>query len=60
MTMENKEAFRRAMGLSDLDSSNDKIIKTKPKDFDDRKKIQDLVLSTNIWEKPDGPELWAI
>ena len=58
--MENKEALRRAMGLSDLDSSNDKIIKMKPRDFDDRKKIQDLVLSNNIWEKPDGPELWAI
>ena len=60
MTMENKEAFRKAMGLSDLDSSNDKIIKMKPKDFDDRKKIQDLDLSNNIWEKPDGPVLWAI
>ena len=60
MTMENKEAFRKAMGLSDLDSSNDKIIKTKAKDFEDRKKIQDLVLKTNIWEKPEGPELWAI
>ena len=57
--METKEASRKAMGLSDLDSINDKIIKTRSKDFEARKKIQDQVLKTKIWEKPEGTELWA-
>ena len=47
------------MGLSDLDDK-DFIVKQKSNDCDTRKKLQDLVLQTNIAEKPDGPELWAI
>ena len=46
------------MGLSDLDPDNDKIIK-QGKDFDTRKRLQDLALQTTIVEKPDGPVLWA-
>ena len=46
------------MGLSDLDTNNDKIIK-QGKDFATRKRLQDLVLQTTIAEKPDGPQLWA-
>ena len=57
--MEDQDTLRRAMGLSDLDS-NDFIIKQKAKDCDERKKLQDLVLQTNIADKPDGPDLWAI
>ena len=42
------------MGLSNLDPDNDKVIK-QGKDFATRKELQDLVLTTNIGEKPDGP-----
>ena len=47
------------MGLSDL-NSNDFIVKQKSKDCDTRKQLQDLVLQTNIADKPDGPDLWAV
>ncbi len=57
--MEDQDTLRKAMGLSDLDS-NDIIIKQKQKDCDERKKLQDLVLKTNIAEKPEGPDLWAV
>ena len=57
--MEDQDTLRKAMGLSDLDS-NDIIIKQKQKDCDERKKLQDLVLKTNIGEKPEGPDLWAV
>ena len=56
--MEGQEMLRKAMGLSSLDPDNDKVIK-QGKDFATRKELQDLVLTTNIGEKPDGPELWA-
>ena len=56
--MEDLETSRKAMGLPDLDTNNDKIIK-QGKDFATRKRLQDLVLQTTIVEKPDGPHLWA-
>ena len=56
--MEEKEALRQAMGLSDLDTDNDEIIKNG-KDFAKRKKLQALVMKTTIADKPEGPQLWA-
>ena len=57
--MGDQDTLRKAMGLSDLDS-NDFIIKQKEKDCEQRKKLQGLVLKTNIAEKPEGPDLWAV
>ena len=47
------------MGLSDLDTDNDKIISSS-RDFDKRKQLQDLVMKTTIAPKPIGPQLWAL
>ena len=47
------------MGLSDLDSANDIIVKQKAADCTTRKKLQSLVLKTTIADKPEGPALWA-
>ena len=57
--MEDQDTLRRTMGLSDLDSANDIIVKQKAADCDTRKKLQDLVLKTTIADKPEGPALWA-
>ena len=47
------------MGLSELDTDNDKFIKNG-KDQPTRKKLQALVLKSTITDnKPDGPQLWA-
>ena len=46
------------MGLSDLDTNNDKIVK-QGKDFTTRKRLQNQVMKTTIAEKPEGPFLWA-
>ena len=48
------------MGLSELDSTNDKILGQKATDLATRKKLQTQVLKTNISEKPEGPNLWAV
>ena len=47
------------MGLSDLDTDNDKII-ISSRDFDKRKQLQDLVMKTTIAPKPIGPQLWVL
>ena len=47
------------MGLSDLDTDNDKIISSS-RDFDKRKQLQELVMKTTIAPKPIGPQLWAL
>ena len=47
------------MGLSDLDSDNDTIVKQKAADCTTRKKLQNLVMKTTIADKPEGPALWA-
>ena len=47
------------MGLSDLDTNNDTIVKQKATDCTTRKKLQSLVLKTTIADKPEGPALWA-
>ena len=57
--MEDQENLRRAMGLSDLDTDNDTIVKQKAADCSTRKKLQSLVLKTTIADKPEGPALWA-
>ena len=49
------EALRQAMGLSELDPDNDKIISSS-RDFDKRKQLQDLVMKTTIATKPIGPQ----
>ena len=56
--MAEQRALLQAMGLSELDTDNNKFIKNG-KDYPTRKKLQDLVLKTTIVEKPDGPQLWA-
>ena len=56
--MAEQEALRQAMGLSELDTDNDELIKNG-KDFGKRKKLLALVMKTTIAEKPDGPHLWA-
>ena len=49
----------QAMGLSELDTDNDKFIKNG-KDFPQKKLLQELVLKSIITDnKPDGPQLWA-
>ena len=52
--MAEQEALRQAMGLSELDTDNDEIIKNG-KDFNKRKKLQALLLKTTIADKPEGP-----
>ena len=47
------------MGLSDMDTDNDRIVKQKAADFTTRKKLQSQVMKTTIAEKPEGPALWA-
>ena len=55
--MAEQKALIRAMGLSELDTDNDKFIKNG-KDYPTRKKLQALVLkSTLADDKPDGPLL---
>ena len=57
--MAGAKALIQAMGLSELDTDNDKFIKNG-KDFPGRKELQELVLKSVITDnKPDGPELWA-
>ena len=56
--MAEQRALLQAMGLSELDTDNDKFIKNG-KDFSTRIKLQDAVLKTTFVEKPDGPQLWA-
>ena len=47
------------MGLSDMDTDNDRIVKQKAADCTTRKKLQSQVMKTTIAEKPEGPALWA-
>ena len=57
--MAEQRALIQAMGLSELDTDNDKFIKNG-KDYPTRKKLQALVLKSTITDnKPDGPLLWA-
>ena len=57
--MEDQDTLRRAMGLSDMDTDNDTIVKQKAADCTTRKKLQNQVMKTTIAEKPEGPALWA-
>ena len=54
------EAQIQAMGLSKLDTDNDKFIQ-HGKDFTTRKNLQtEIIKSTLNDSKIDGPELWAV
>ena len=53
------EALQQAMGLSELDPDNDKVISSS-RDYDKRKQLQELVMKTTIAPKPVGPQLWAL
>ena len=57
--MEDQDPIRKAMGLSDLDTNNDKIVGMRAGDIATRNTLQTEVLKNNIWEKPEGPKLWA-
>ena len=57
--MAEQKALIQAMGLSELDTDNDKFIRNG-KDYNQRKNLQDKILQSSLTDnRPDGPELWA-
>ena len=57
--MAEQKALIQAMGLSELDTDNDKFI-NNGKDYNQRKNLQDKILQSELTDnEPDGPDLWA-